>query len=72
LILAGIFWLKARICVVVENLKADTASASCSRLPSVEISAAGVKAKLVVDDYDASTELAEGWRQLHQNLLVNP
>lgn len=63
---------KGDICVVVENLKADTASAGCGDLPSVELGAAGVKAKLVVDDYDASKELAEGWRQLHENLLVTP
>ena len=58
--------------MVVENLTADTASAGCGGLPSAELDAAGVKAKLVVDDYDASKELAEGWRQLHKNLLVYP
>ncbi|HXF02766.1 MAG TPA: hypothetical protein VN601_07225 [Arthrobacter sp.] len=63
---------KGDICLVVENLKAETASASCSRFPSAELGAAGVKAKLVVDDYDAGKELAEGWRPLHPNLLVNP
>ncbi|MGM0928098.1 MAG: hypothetical protein ACQEXN_00115 [Actinomycetota bacterium] len=63
---------KGDICVVVENLTADTASAGCGGVPSVELEAAGVKAKLVVDDYDASKELAEDWRQLHENLLVYP
>ena len=60
------------VCVVVENLTADTASAGCSGAPTVELDAIGVKAKLVVDDYDAGKELAEGWRQLHKNLLVTP
>jgi hypothetical protein len=63
---------KGDICVVMENLKAGTAFAGCGGLPSAELSAAGVKAKLVVDDYDASKELAEGWSQLHKNLLVYP
>jgi hypothetical protein len=63
---------KGDICVVVENLTADTASAGCGGLPSIELEAAGVKAKLVADDYDASKELAEGGRQLHKNLLVYP
>ncbi|MGW6172332.1 hypothetical protein ACWF5H_02460 [Arthrobacter sp. NPDC055138] len=63
---------KGDICLVVENLATDIPSASCGRVPSTELSAAGVKAKLVVDDYDASNELAGGWRQLHKNLLVSP
>ena len=60
------------VCVVVENLKADTASAGCGGAPAVELSAPGMTAKLVVDDYDASKELAEGWRPVHKNLLVFP
>lgn len=57
----------------IETLEADTASSGCGTLPSVtplEVAIPGVRAKPVVDDYDADRELAEGWRQLHQNLLV--
>ncbi|WP_026534599.1 hypothetical protein [Arthrobacter sp. H14] len=61
------------VCLVIETLEADTASAGCHNIPSVtplELAVSGVRAKLVVDDYDAGKELSEGWRQLHQNLLV--
>lgn len=62
-----------RVCLVLDELKTDQAHAGCGDIPSVEpieLGIPGVRAKLVVDDYDASKELAEGWRQPHQNLLV--
>jgi hypothetical protein len=40
-------------------------------LGPIEVSGAGgVSAKLAVDGYDASKDLADGWEQLHPNLLV--
>ncbi len=36
----------------------------------LEISGRGLTAKLAVDGYDASKDLADGWEQLHPNLLV--
>ncbi|MET1155690.1 hypothetical protein [Arthrobacter sp.] len=36
----------------------------------LEISGSGINAKLAVDGYDASKDLADGWEQLHPNLLV--
>jgi hypothetical protein len=36
----------------------------------LEISGSGIKAKLAVDGYDVSQDLADGWEQLHPNLLV--
>ncbi|GAB3521738.1 hypothetical protein [Arthrobacter monumenti] len=61
------------VCLVIETLEANTLSAGCTKIPSatpLEVTVSGVRAKLVVDDYDAGKELSEGWRQLHQNLLV--
>jgi hypothetical protein len=36
----------------------------------LEISGSGITAKLALDGYDASKDLADGWKQLHPNLLV--
>ncbi|MGM0930164.1 MAG: hypothetical protein ACQEXN_10680 [Actinomycetota bacterium] len=38
--------------------------------PIMLMGAGGVTAKLLVDGYDASKDLADGWEQLHPNLLV--
>lgn len=62
------------VCLVIRNAAADEAAAGCSdsiKLHPVELETIAVKAKLTVDGYDSSKELAEGWRQLHQNLLVH-
>lgn len=61
------------VCSVVEVSKTDEAHSGCGNTSSDEpmaLGIPGVRAKLVVDDYDANKELAQGWRQLHQNLLV--
>ena len=50
-------------------------SSSCSgniALTPVELGGMGLRAKLAPDDYDASEELTDGWRQPHKNLLVRP
>jgi hypothetical protein len=61
------------VCLVIQNVEADEAASACTdsiRLHPVELETIGVKANLTADEYDASKELDEGWRQLHQNLLV--
>jgi hypothetical protein len=61
------------VCLIVHRLGGEDMSAGCGgnvSLGAVEVGSFGLKAKLTADGYDASRELAEGWRQLHQNLLV--
>jgi len=61
--------------VVVHHLEEEQKASSCRgnwALGPVELGGMGVKAKLTADDYDASEELADGWRQPHKNLLVRP
>ena len=61
--------------VVVHHLEGEQMSSSCRgnwALGPVELGGMGVKAKLTADDYDASEELSDGWRQPHKNLLVRP
>ena len=60
------------VCVIIVEVEASGASSGCGgtgREP-VELGTAGVWAKLVQDNYDAGKDLAEGWEQLHPNLLV--
>jgi uncharacterized protein YceK len=66
---------KGSVCLVIQTQDPATAASGCGNIPSLhplELGTAGVKAKLTVDDYDASKELGEGWRQPHKNLLVSP
>jgi hypothetical protein len=61
--------------VVVHYLEGEQMSSSCTGNPAlspVQLGSMGVGAKLTADDYDASEELADGWRQPHKNLLVRP
>lgn len=62
------------VCLIIEDSKADGPGAACGGIPGgltpLELESGAVKAKLIEDDYDASDDLAEGWEQLHQNLLV--
>jgi hypothetical protein len=70
-------------CVVIVNQKieANWVAGCTTTLPRqftpsdpslIEVSGAGggVTAKLAVDGYDVSKDLADGWEQLHPNLLV--
>jgi len=69
-------------CIAIVNRQIDSQwVAGCSTeaprqfmpgdLGQIEVSGAGgVSAKLAVDGYDASKDLADGWEQLHPNLLV--
>lgn len=62
----------AGVCLVVED-EARGPQAGCGGIPStrpLELGIGGLQARLIVDDYDSSGELANGWEQLHQNLLV--
>ena len=64
------------VCVVVDN-SADESGwlTACSSGPAHEgvlVGGAirGIEAEVVADGYDASSKVASGWRQLHENLLV--
>ncbi len=62
-------------CLVVHYKEGEQMSSSCSgniALTPVELGGMGLRAKLTPDDYDASEELTDGWRQPHKNLLVRP
>ncbi|MBP3044809.1 hypothetical protein KKR91_01535 [Arthrobacter jiangjiafuii] len=62
------------VCAVIENVETSLTSTGCGgEIPGVTVQEPGVpavEAKLIDNDYDAGRELAEGWRQLHPNLLV--
>jgi hypothetical protein len=63
------------VCLVVVHYQGEKMASSCSGNPAlspVQLGSMGVGAKLTADDYDASEELADGWRQPHRNLLVRP
>ena len=63
------------VCLVIQTPEREHAASTCGNMHSLhplELGTAGVKAKLAVDDYEASKELGEGWRQLHKNLLLRP
>lgn len=59
-------------CLIIEIQKQGFAATTCDRFPSVtlEMENPHVEAKLISNGYDARTELDDGWRQLHKNLLV--
>ena len=65
---------KGTVCAVIENVETSLTSTGCGgEYPGVTVQEPGVPAvevKLIDNDYDAGKELAEGWRQLHPNLLV--
>jgi len=64
---------KGSVCLVIQTPEPETAASGCGNIPNLhplELGTAGVSAKLIADNYDASKELSEGWRQLHKNLLV--
>lgn len=65
---------KGTVCAVIENVETTLSATGCGgEIPGVTVQESGlpaVEAKLINNDYDAGKELAEGWRQLHPNLLV--
>ncbi|MGM0930905.1 MAG: hypothetical protein ACQEXN_14510 [Actinomycetota bacterium] len=64
---------KGNVCLVIQTPEPETGASGCGNFPNLhplELGTAGVSAKLIADNYDASKELSEGWRQLHKNLLV--
>lgn len=68
-------WLQeAEACVVIVHKQDESSwAAACSNVsPTVPMvgQTQGISASVIPDDYDVSERIAEGWEQVHENLLV--
>lgn len=68
-------WVRdAEACVVIVHKRDETGwVAACSNVsPAVPMvgQTRGISASVIPDNYDPSERIAEGWEQVHENLLV--